>query len=109
MPRRRRNQQVQRIVLAGARLLGWLTDLGAILIMGYIIKSWPGNGGAVSAGLVGVSSSHFLGFCLSSPIAARATHSRSSLREVGLGEGSGKWLGEPCLVSNMTVIFRESS
>lgn len=56
MPRRRRDPRwVQKLILAGARFLAWLADLAAILVMGYIIKCWPGKGGAVSAGIVGVS------------------------------------------------------
>lgn len=55
MPRRRRDPRwVQKLIVAGARFLAWLADLAAILVMGYIIKCWPGNGGAVSAGIVGV-------------------------------------------------------
>jgi hypothetical protein len=54
MPRRRRDPRwAQKLVVAAARLVAWLTDLAAILVLAYIIKCWPSSGGAVSAGIVG--------------------------------------------------------
>lgn len=69
MPRRRRDPRwVSKLVLACARLLAWLADLAAILVMGYIIKCWPGNGGAVSAGIVGVRPLAFLSLPICHPV-----------------------------------------
>ena len=47
---------IDSLAQAVARLLGWLTDLTTILVLGYIMRCWPTEGGAVTAGLLGVSS-----------------------------------------------------
>ncbi|CAH0047856.1 unnamed protein product [Clonostachys solani] len=53
MPPDRQLPTLYALLHSGARLLGWLTDLGAIVILGYIVRCWPEKGGTVAAGLVG--------------------------------------------------------
>lgn len=56
MPSDRQLPTLYALLHSVVRLLGWLTDLGAIVILGYIVRCWPEKGGTVAAGLVGVGS-----------------------------------------------------
>lgn len=53
-PPRRRRPDRRKLIHALARAGGWMTALGTITVLGYIIKTWPHKAGAVSAGIVGV-------------------------------------------------------
>uniref|UniRef100_A0A8H7K3W4 Uncharacterized protein n=1 Tax=Bionectria ochroleuca TaxID=29856 RepID=A0A8H7K3W4_BIOOC len=55
MPSDRQLPTLYALLHSGVRLLGWLTDLGAIVILGYIVRCWPEKGGTVAAGLVGTA------------------------------------------------------
>lgn len=45
------------IVQMVARAVGWMTSVTTLVILAFIINQWADKGGAIAAGLVGVSCS----------------------------------------------------
>lgn len=43
------------IVQMVARTAAWMTSVTTLVILAFIINQWPDKGGAIAAGLVGVS------------------------------------------------------
>jgi hypothetical protein len=56
-PHHRRHVGPHAMLLASARTLAYLVDLGALLAMGYYSWRWPSTGGTVVGGLIGVRAS----------------------------------------------------
>jgi hypothetical protein len=66
-----------------ARAVGWMTGVTTLVILAFIINQWSNKGGAVAAGLVGVSlcdihTGNILAVS-SSPLSSSSSHIRASI------------------------------